>query len=101
VIPLYDKVTCLVDDRKAVDVDVLDFSKAFDTVPHRSLLDKLSSCEISSYMVHRLKNCGMGLHLAGDRSNQQCLSYLGVLFSIFTNDLEARVELASLLMIPH
>jgi len=81
-----------VDDRKAVEVDVLDFSKAFDTVPFRSLLDKLSSHEISSYMVHRVKNCGMGLLVSGDCSNQQCSSELGVLFSIFISDLEAGVE---------
>ena len=32
-ISVYDKVTCLVDEGKAVDVVYLDFSKAFDTVP--------------------------------------------------------------------
>ncbi|GAB0202761.1 mitochondrial enolase superfamily member 1 [Grus japonensis] len=31
----YDKVTCLVDEGKAVGVVCLDFSKAFDTVSHR------------------------------------------------------------------
>jgi len=33
-ISFYAKVTHLVDDRKAVEVVVLDFSKALDTVPH-------------------------------------------------------------------
>ncbi|PKU36876.1 rna-directed dna polymerase from mobile element jockey-like [Limosa lapponica baueri] len=39
-ISFYDKVTCLVDEGKAVDVVYLDFSKAFDTVSH--ILEKLA-----------------------------------------------------------
>ena len=39
-ISFYDKVTRLVDEGQAVDVVYLDFSKAFDTVPHNTLMEK-------------------------------------------------------------
>jgi len=38
-----DQVTCLVDEGKAVDVFYRVFSKAFDTVPHSILLEKLAA----------------------------------------------------------
>jgi len=52
----YDEVTHLVDEGKAVNVTYLDFSKAFDTVPHRILLEKLAAEGLDSCTLHWIKN---------------------------------------------
>ncbi|KAK4831271.1 hypothetical protein QYF61_016741 [Mycteria americana] len=59
-ISFYDKVTHLVDQGKPVFVVGLDFSKAFDTVSHSILLDKMSSTQLNKSIIHWVNNWLMG-----------------------------------------
>ncbi|KAK4806789.1 hypothetical protein QYF61_005585 [Mycteria americana] len=55
-ISFYDRVTCLVDEGKAVNVVYLDFSKAFDTVSHSILLEKLAAHGLDGHTLRWVKN---------------------------------------------
>ena len=56
-ISFYDRMTCPVDERKAVDVFCLDFRKAFNTVSHSIFLEKLAACSLDRYSLCWVKNC--------------------------------------------
>ena len=55
-VSFYDQVTCLVDEGKAVDVVYPDFSKAFATVRHSILLDKLAAHGLDGCTLRCIKN---------------------------------------------
>ena len=55
-ISFYDKMTHLVDEGKPVDVVYPNFSKAFDTVSHSILLEKLAAHGLEGHTLRWVKN---------------------------------------------
>jgi len=93
-----------------MDVIFLDFSKAFDKVPHRKLIQKLEGHRIGGKVSRWIRNWLRGrtqrVVINGESSEPQEVksgvpqgSLLGpVLFSVYLNDIDLIVELITLLI---
>lgn len=96
-ISFYDKVTCLVDEGKFLDVVYLDFSKGFDMVSKSILLEKLVAHGLDRYNFRWVKNRleGQAQRVVVNRTKPSwwLASILGpVLFNLFINDLDEGIE---------
>ncbi|CAM4569741.1 unnamed protein product [Caretta caretta] len=103
-IAFFDRVTSLVDGGEVVHVVYLDFSKAFDTVSHDLLINKLGKFNLDGATirwVHNwLENRSQRVVISSSRSCWKGImngvpqgSVLGlVLFNIFINDLDNGIE---------
>ena len=101
---IFEEWSASIDDNKAIDVIYLDFRKAFDTVPHKRLINKLKAYgiqgKITSWIENFLSDRKQRVSIDGQFSDWADVSsgipqgsVLGpTLFLIFINDLPDKVR---------
>ncbi|TRZ18075.1 hypothetical protein HGM15179_009031 [Zosterops borbonicus] len=103
VISFYDQVTHLMDAGRAVDVVYLEFSKAFDTVSHSTLLEKLAArgldrstlCWVRNWLHGQAQRVVMMDGAASSWGQSSVVSPRGLCwgqFFIFIDDMDEGIE---------